>query len=228
MGVYIFLFCIAEILLLLIIAVSSEIQEELVFRIPYPSGIMVDKIEWEGEIYRIGRLQQNAIGLRPAWQGIFLTEGILSIKICQKIIGDAEKFAILHGWSKGRHIDYDIRPTKDLPIKFLYENNTESFETLYHRLESTLLNRIIKQYKLSGSQLVINDLFITKYETISQNFLAAHKDKSPWSFVIPLNEDFEGGGTYFFDSQDMWRPPTGAGLIFRCTHFFAFDRQFHY
>lgn len=50
-------------------------------------------------------------------------------------------------------------------------------------------------------------MFIAKYIAGQQAGLKAHKDGTPWSFVITLNEpdvEFEGGGTRFVDLN----PPT--------------------
>ncbi len=35
--------------------------------------------------------------------------------------------------------------------------------------------------------------------------MLAHQDKTPWSFVIALNDDFEGGGTYFVKREKVWK-----------------------
>jgi hypothetical protein len=44
--------------------------------------------------------------------------------------------------------------------------------------------------------------------------LAPHQDKTPWSFVIALNDDFEGGGTYFVKREKVWKNPMGSAVIF--------------
>lgn len=40
-------------------------------------------------------------------------------------------------------------------------------------------------------------------------------DESTHSFVLALNNDFEGGGTYFYDSDTTIRADTGSVLSFR-------------
>ena len=40
-------------------------------------------------------------------------------------------------------------------------------------------------------------------------------DESTHSFVLALNDDYEGGGTYFFDYDETIRPHAGSVLIFR-------------
>lgn len=198
-------------------------------RIPWPSGIQVDKVQdASGGEHRFGRLQQNSVSLRPEWQAVNLVENVFSVDECKAIINQAEKHAKSFGWSKGRHIDYDIRPTKDLPVDIIYENEKELL-TIYDRFETRVYPRIAKEYSINASLLHVTDLFITKYNASTrERLLGPHKDKSPWSFVIPLNGDFEGGGSYFFDTQELWKPPVGGAVYFsgnqlhggECWHYF--------
>lgn len=46
-------------------------------------------------------------------------------------------------------------------------------------------------------------------------------DESTHSFVLALNDDFEGGGTYFYERDKVVRPPKG------CTLSFAGGEIFH-
>jgi len=39
-------------------------------------------------------------------------------------------------------------------------------------------------------------------------------DESTHSFVLALNDDYEGGGTYFYESDTVVRPPKGCALSF--------------
>jgi hypothetical protein len=49
---------------------------------------------------------------------------------------------------------------------------------------------------------------------LPQSALAAHVDDSEFSFVITLNEGYEGGGTHFLYSEETVRPKAGSLLIF--------------
>lgn len=198
-------------------ALSTAITQSTVIeiRIPWPSGIQVDKVQdASGGEYRFGRLQHNGVSLRPEWQAVNLVENVFSVEECKSIINQAERHAKAFGWSKGRHIDYDIRPTKDLPVDIIYENEEELL-VIYDRFETQIYPRIAMEYNISASLLHVTDLFITKYNASTrERLLGPHKDKSPWSFVIPLNGDFEGGGSYFFDKQELWKPPVGGAVYF--------------
>ena len=182
--------------------------------IPYPSGIEVDRVPQDGGmVLRIGRISHSAVALRPDWQGIHLLEEVLTKKECENIISLAEDHAAVHGWSRGRHIDYAIRPVRDLPVKSIFENPSD-YAVLVHRLEETIFKGIIDKFRFTTA-LTIQDLFITKYEAgTKENLLGPHKDVSLWSFVVVLNVDYSGGGTYFFESQSMWRPPLGGAVYF--------------
>ena len=42
------------------------------------------------------------------------------------------------------------------------------------------------------------------------------RHRSPFAFVVPLNDGFEGGGTQFveLDGAPIFRPAVGAALLF--------------
>lgn len=193
---------------------SEDDYETINLRIPWPSGVVVDRVEDAlGHIYRFGLIQYSAVQLRPAWQGVQLINNVLSAPQCMEIIRLAEVYANRYGWSKGRHVDYNIRPTRDIPVEKI--GNKSELRDLYQSLEDRVLTYVTTQYNITAGSLRISDLFLTRYDANRpENFLAGHKDKSAWSFVIPLNDEFTGGGTYFFDTQEMWRPPVGSGLVF--------------
>ena len=182
--------------------------------IPYPSGIEVDRVLQDGGmVLRIGRISHSAVALRPDWQGVHLLENVLTSKECENIIHLAEIHAAAHGWSRGRHIDYSIRPVKDLPVKSIFETPS-GYAALVDRLEDKIFQGITDKFRFTTA-LTIQDLFITKYEAgTEENLLGPHKDVSLWSFVVVLTVDYSGGGTYFFESQSMWRPPLGGALYF--------------
>ena len=49
-----------------------------------------------------------------------------------------------------------------------------------------------------------------------QRALEEHEDGSPFAFVVPLNDGFEGGGTQFvqLEGAPIFRPAVGAALLF--------------
>jgi hypothetical protein len=209
---FILIICILQ-----LISVEGKRRFEVVqLDIPWPSGIQVDRmVDSQGRIYRFGRLQHNAITLRPHWSAIRIEEGILSTAESADIVKKAEDYAERFGWSKGRHVDYDIRPTKDLPVEVIFESDAE-LQALHDRFRERLLPRIAQEFGLDAARIRPTDLFITKYSASSETerLLGPHQDKSPWSFVIALNDAFEGGGTYFYDARSLWQAPVGAAVYF--------------
>lgn len=192
---------------------AKEIEVDL--QIGFPSGIYIDRVEnpETGDIYRFGRLRHSTVAVRPNWEGIYVVEDVLSVKDTQSIIRTAEAHAKEHGWSKGRHVDYAIRPTKDLSMDTILSR--EELANLKNLLADKLFPKFKRQFGLRPSLLRMEDLFITKYDSLSkENSLAPHVDKNPWSFVIALNDDFTGGGTYFVRPQRVWSVPVGAATVF--------------
>ena len=51
-----------------------------------------------------------------------------------------------------------------------------------------------------------------KYDSDKESFLSMHTDSNFLSFQILLNDDFEGGGTYFSDGITM-KPEKGDLII---------------
>ncbi|RYH19770.1 hypothetical protein EON65_25560 [archaeon] len=190
---------------------------ELVLEIKSPSGIVIDRVVDPSTQLnlRFGRLQHNAVSLRPHWSSINIVPNVFADKHAQNIIDRAEQYAAIHGWSKGRHVDYVIRPTQDLPLHLLFPLDHE-----WRGVQALFKHRVLIQfeaiYGINASLIRMDDVFVTRYhsDSNSENKLGPHVDKSPWSFVIGLNDDFEGGGTYFLNTQKVYRPPRGAAVIF--------------
>lgn len=207
-------------ILFVIIAVLPVVTlkiEEKILQIPWPSGVVVDRVvdKDTSKILRFGRLQHNAISLRPEWAGVYVLENIFTRLQAKTIIDRAETYVSEFGWSRGRHVDYAVRPTKDLPVKVLFPDEGE-WKSLHNVFREKIFKAMAKQYGIDADLLRIDDMFITKYDSnsSSENQLAPHNDKSPWSFVIALNDDYEGGGTYFLNLQKVFVPPVGGAVIF--------------
>ena len=61
----------------------------------------------------------------------------------------------------------------------------------------------------------VNDLFLIRYTAGRQNALRCHKDGSFFSFIVPLNDDFEGGGTQLpCEGGDVVKPDVGHAIVF--------------
>lgn len=123
----------------------------------------------------------------------------LSTTECRKIISVCEDRV----WEIQRHKNY---PTIDQEI-----NNIPELQHLVHKVESAVFATIRKKYGFR--ELKMNDLFVVKYDCIQQNKLDIHRDVSVLSFVITLNSDFKGGGTYFRTKNYVFNPSLGTIII---------------
>ena len=100
------------------------------------------------------------------------------------------------GWQKTRHRSY---PTTDLNLvtdPFTRADRDWLGSVLDRRLAPTLA----RVYGVPASSIRANDMFVVRYDAKhGQPYLRNHTDDSDISFNILLNEDFEGGGTRFWD-----------------------------
>lgn len=133
---------------------------------------------------------------------------VLEKEVCQKVIDWAETFG---KWTTKRH--YAV-PTFDVPI--------HTVPTLLNWFQNDFMNPIIqplltKQFKLSsGGRFYVHDAFCVRYESNAvANHLPIHVDESTHSLVVALNDDYEGGGTYFPDYDLVLRPSKGSVVSFR-------------
>lgn len=198
---------------LLYFTVDGDLFHEFVtLSIPWPSGILVDNVQ-HGGVLRFGRVQHSAIKLRKHWALVNLVENVLNETECASIIMKAEMIAETHGWSVNRHVDYYVRPTNDLPVHVLF--GEQELESFILKLQEKLWPILRNEYGISDN-IFISDFFITQYDSrsIQKRLLGPHRDKTQWSFVISLNNNFEGGGTFFVDDEILWRPPIGSALVF--------------
>ena len=125
---------------------------------------------------------------------------IFTKKFCEDLIEEAEKCC---KWTDGRHDHY---PTHDMLL------STFNFDNIYKRaLMEYVFPLAMHYYKLEGKRwLELNsENFIIKYSMDKQGFLSLHHDQSVLSSVLTLNEDFEGGGTFFYRQQKTIVGKTG-------------------
>lgn len=199
-------------------SISSSIID---IEIPWPSGIVTEAITVaNGDIYRIGRVLYNSVSLRETWGRVSIIENVLTEIESLDIINRTDTFVDLYGWPVGRHIDYGQRPTQDLSMENIYPVKKERNKIL-RKIKSKIFLKIANDCGLNISKLQISDLFLTKYDSNIQNRngLGVHRDKSQWSFVIPLNDYFEGGGTYFVETEMLYKPPKKSALLFSGTKY---------
>jgi len=84
-------------------------------------------------------------------------------------------------------------------------------------IESSFVDKLKLLYdeKLNCDIAAFDDLFLVKYDAhLGQRELQAHVDAADVSFILTLNNTFEGGGTYFVQSQQLVRGGIGSLLVF--------------
>ena len=125
---------------------------------------------------------------------------IFTSKFCEEFIEIAED----HGkWTEGRHDHY---PTHDMLLSDF------GMDEIYKKVLSEFVMPLgVHNYHLDGARwLQLNsENFIIKYSLEKQGYLSLHHDQSVLSSVLTLNEDFEGGGTFFFRQQKTIIGKTG-------------------
>lgn len=130
---------------------------------------------------------------------------LLSKTDCQLIIHEALEYANINGWETKRHEHY---PTTDFELDHL----PLSLVKVTHKINDIIFPTISQMYDVKKENLFLRDLFIVKYETGQQIKLKKHKDASIFSFIISLNDDFEGGGTKIHNK--IYKPSVGSVMIF--------------
>ena len=99
-----------------------------------------------------------------------------------------------YGWQKLRHGQY---PTTDLGVGDdpFTRDDLEWISQILNRRLAPVVARI---YGVPEHSLVSNDIFFVRYDD-QQALLERHEDASDVSFNILLTEDFDGGGTKFYN-----------------------------
>jgi hypothetical protein len=131
-------------------------------------------------------------------------DNVLSLAACQKVVAAAEE----HGWTTGRHAAH---PTVDVSV---FEVDAIS-QWLPAVLAESLILHMEREFGLCY-RLILDDCFVAKYELDGQPSLGSHEDSSDWSFVLVLNDSFEGGGTRFESllGKPVYRPAVGCAIGF--------------
>ena len=138
---------------------------------------------------------------------IEIIKNVLSYNYCKDIIKISEDYANIYGWKKKRHDNYptvDNEITKDWVI----------YNDILQIINNNIFDNISKLYNIDKKKLGINEIFVVKYEIGGQTELDFHEDGSEFSFVISLNNDFSGGGTYFKYNEKTINLNIGDCLIF--------------
>ena len=121
-------------------------------------------------------------------------------EFCSLLIEQAEES---QKWTRNRHYFY---PTCDMLI------NELGLQDYYQRiLEEFVYPVAIQKWALEGKEwpVLSSENFIIKYDESVQGHLALHHDSADISMVLALNDDYEGGGTYFWRQKQLHKGKTG-------------------
>ncbi len=137
-----------------------------------------------------------------------IIKNLLDKKFCKQIIDEAEAYAKINGWSRKRHDNY---PTVDNLVTPEWKISVPFLLTMIKKVYPN----IIKMFDLSNKKdIYIKEIFVVKYDVDGQKSLEYHTDGSEFSFVIALNDEFEGGGTTFKHSGEQVKLGVGDCLLF--------------
>ncbi|MCX5577039.1 2OG-Fe(II) oxygenase [Kaistia terrae] len=110
---------------------------------------------------------------------------------CRKLIAMAEDYG------EWKSMYGDKFPAQELRLRTLDIN-------LFNKLEvhfANDLNKIIEKYWWPMRMICLRDAFIIKYSPDTQASLSCHTDASMVSGIVKLNDDYEGGDTWFHRQQ---------------------------
>ena len=132
---------------------------------------------------------------------------LLTPKCCDYLINLAES---KNCWTSNRHENY---PTTDMLIEAI--GMKEAYENFV--LQEYVYPMANYLWKLEGSKWEPSkctaETFLVKYDTNSQSHLSLHHDASNYTCVVTLNNDFEGGGTYFDRQKLLVRGKVGEATL---------------
>lgn len=133
--------------------------------------------------------------------------GLLSPAECEEVITEGLEYAKKHEWTTTRHDDY---PTTDNQISETWS----SFDTIHAAVRARVLPKLAAMYDTPVADIGLNEMFIAKYEPTKQSHLTEHCDGSEFSFVLALNDNYEGGGTHFLSTNQSVHLHQGDILVF--------------
>jgi predicted 2-oxoglutarate/Fe(II)-dependent dioxygenase YbiX len=131
---------------------------------------------------------------------IFNVGKVFTKAYCREIIEEAEANG---EWTNKRHDNY---PTTDMLLgKFgadmAYENVLRKY----------VYPTVVENWRLEGPKWnkLKGENFIIKYNPGEQAGLALHHDFSEFTCLTTLNEEYEGGGTWFYNQKTLVKNKTG-------------------
>jgi len=137
----------------------------------------------------MNRANENAYSLMVDHLGHEVYEfPLFTEKFCEEAIALVES---MDNWTYNRHKHY---PTTDVLLQDIGLNK------IYNRVAEEIIRPLIVHlWELQGDAWgsLKNENFLARYLPDAQSHLALHHDASDISMVVKLNNEFDGGGTYF-------------------------------
>mmetsp|Transcript_17189 Transcript_17189/g.37094 ORF Transcript_17189/g.37094 Transcript_17189/m.37094 type:complete len:631 (-) Transcript_17189:97-1989(-) len=146
-------------------------------------------------------------------KSVFVGENVLDADECKQMVQVAENFHNESGnshWTTSRH--YAV-PTTDIPVYQI----PELFSWFNVQLEKIIFPAMKINFAIEG-RLRIFDCFLVKYDaSTGQKRLPLHNDQSEYSLTIAMNslDEYEGGGTYFSETNESMKTEVGGVISFR-------------
>ena len=152
-------------------------------------------------------------------QSIFVASEVIDIETCHKLVAWAKDYALDNGgWTASRH--YAV-PTTDLPIHKVPKLSVW-FREWMPKILFPLLQDQFGNTGCDNKRFYVHDAFLVRYEATSSScFLPLHFDESTHSCILALNDEFDGGGSYFYDLDQSIALEMGGLVSFlgnQCLH----------
>ena len=169
------------------------------------SGENVSNKKWR-EKYLSSHITNNSWDLtldEVGHQGhthIFNLGKVFTPAYCEEIIKEAEENG---NWTKKRHDNY---PTTDMLL-----DNLEANIGYENVLRKYVYPTVVERWRLEGKKWngLKGENFIIKYKPGEQAGLALHHDHSEFTCLTSLNEEYEGGGTWFYNQKTLIKNKIG-------------------
>ncbi len=127
-------------------------------------------------------------------------KGYIDNLICDYIVDECDKH---DEWESDKYFELATRDVSVFSIETIKHYVVKILEKMYVT---------IKECYSIENKIDFRDIFVVKYDADKECFLSMHTDNDFLSFQILLNNDFEGGGTYFADGITM-KPEKGDLII---------------
>ena len=141
----------------------------------------------------------HAVRREPLMNVVYVP--LLSRAECATVIALAERQV----WRTDRHASY---PTTDIAISTVPE-----LERRLLALNMRAIHDACAEFGFRQGELWLRDNFVVKYTPGGQRELKRHRDASEISYVVALNDDYDGGGTAF-DQEVPRKLLPGEGILF--------------